>query len=194
MRIFVAVIVLIFSLQSWTKADDISDFEIEGMSIGDSLLDYFSENEIKKSLNDKLAYPASDKFSQIDPFKEFINYEHVSFNIKKDDKKYIIYQLKGTLYYNNKIKECFNKKEEVVNEISSILEFFNEDEYTSNFRDKAGKSKAYITDFMLSTGSIRVWCSEWDKKHEKTKNWLDSLNVDVSTEEYLNWLSNEAYE
>ena len=40
MRIFIAILVLIFSLQSWTKADDIRDFEIEGMSIGDSLLDY----------------------------------------------------------------------------------------------------------------------------------------------------------
>ena len=51
MRVFIAVLVLIFSLQSWTKADDISDFEIEGMSIGDSLLDYMSEEEIKKNMN-----------------------------------------------------------------------------------------------------------------------------------------------
>ena len=29
-----------------SQADDISEFEIEGMSIGDSLLDYFSEEEI----------------------------------------------------------------------------------------------------------------------------------------------------
>ena len=49
MRVFIAVLVLIFSFQSWTKADDIRDFEIEGMSIGDSLLDYFSEEEIKRS-------------------------------------------------------------------------------------------------------------------------------------------------
>jgi len=193
MRVFIAVIILILNLQSWTKADDISDFEIEGMSIGDSLLDHFSENEIKKSLNDKLVYPASDKFSQIDPFKEYIIYDNVSFSIKKDDKKYIIYQLKGILNYNNKIKECFNKKEKIVNEISSILENFNEDAYTGDFAGKAGKSKAYITEFILSKGSIRIWCSEWDKKHEKTKNWTDSLNVDVSKKEYLNWLDNEAY-
>jgi hypothetical protein len=29
MRVFIAVLVLIFSLQSWAKADDISDFEID---------------------------------------------------------------------------------------------------------------------------------------------------------------------
>ena len=50
MRVFLAVLVLIFSLQSWTKADDIRNFQIEGMSIGDSLLDYFSEDKIKDSI------------------------------------------------------------------------------------------------------------------------------------------------
>ena len=47
MRVFIAVLVLIFGLKSWTKADDIRDFQIEGMSVGDSLLDYFSKEEIK---------------------------------------------------------------------------------------------------------------------------------------------------
>ena len=47
MRVFITLLVLIFSLQSWSMADDISDFEIEGMSIEDSALDYFSKEEIK---------------------------------------------------------------------------------------------------------------------------------------------------
>ena len=46
MRVFLAVLVLIFSLQSWTKADDISELEIEGMSIGDSLLDFMNKSEM----------------------------------------------------------------------------------------------------------------------------------------------------
>ena len=33
------------------KADDIRDFEIEGMSVGDSLLSYFTEKEIKKNIS-----------------------------------------------------------------------------------------------------------------------------------------------
>ena len=51
MRVFIIVLVLIFSFQSWTKADDISDFQIEGMSVGDSLLDYYSEKQINNFLN-----------------------------------------------------------------------------------------------------------------------------------------------
>ena len=53
MRVFIAVLVLIFSLQSWTKAEDISELEIEGISIGDSLLDYFDKSII---LNNKKDY------------------------------------------------------------------------------------------------------------------------------------------
>ena len=51
MRLFITVFILIFSLQSWTKADDIRDFQIEGMSVGDSLLDYFSKDEIEKNID-----------------------------------------------------------------------------------------------------------------------------------------------
>ena len=50
MRVFIAVLVLIFSFQSWTKADDIRDFEIEGISIGDSLLNYMSGQQIKSEI------------------------------------------------------------------------------------------------------------------------------------------------
>ena len=49
MKVFIAVIVLIFSLQSWTKANDIRDFEIEGMSIGNSLLEFMSLDEINNN-------------------------------------------------------------------------------------------------------------------------------------------------
>ena len=44
------VLVLTFSFQSLSKADDIKDFEIEGMSIGDSLLDYMTINEIEQNI------------------------------------------------------------------------------------------------------------------------------------------------
>ena len=48
---------ILFSFQASSWADDIRDFEIEGMSVGDSLLDYFSESEIQEYF-----YPKSKKF------------------------------------------------------------------------------------------------------------------------------------
>ena len=54
LRIILLVTIIIFGLQSITRADDISEFELDGLSIGDSLLDIFSsktiESEISKSI------------------------------------------------------------------------------------------------------------------------------------------------
>ena len=47
MRVFITVLVLIFSFQSLTKADDIRDFEIDGYSLNESLLNYYSKEDLK---------------------------------------------------------------------------------------------------------------------------------------------------
>ena len=44
MRSLFLVIILIISLQSWSKADDIRDFEIEGISVGDNVFNYYSKD------------------------------------------------------------------------------------------------------------------------------------------------------
>ena len=59
-NILIFTLVLIFSLQSWTKADNISEFEIEGMSVGDSLLDFFTKEEIDNMYI--VTYPKSKKW------------------------------------------------------------------------------------------------------------------------------------
>jgi hypothetical protein len=52
------LLVLLFSLFSLSTtsvfAEDISDFQIEGISIGDSLLDYMTEDEILKEIERNL--------------------------------------------------------------------------------------------------------------------------------------------
>ena len=47
MRTFLIVLVLIFSFLSLTKADVIEDFEIDGYTLNESLLKYFSKEELK---------------------------------------------------------------------------------------------------------------------------------------------------
>ena len=49
MKILLIFLILIFSFQSLTKADDIREFEIEGMSVGDSLLNYMSLEKLNSS-------------------------------------------------------------------------------------------------------------------------------------------------
>ena len=98
MKLFIAVLVLIFSLQSWTKADDISDFQIEGMSIGDSMLDYFSETKIKKSVAKK-QYPKSNKFTRTNFEIMSEMYDLVQIHFKTDDRNYEIFGISGQKFY-----------------------------------------------------------------------------------------------
>ena len=109
MRIFIAVLVLILNLQSWTKADDIRDFEIEGMSIGDSALVYFSENEL--SNKDDLVFYSSQK-NKLFKFqtyshrvyekpKKFLIYDNIAMHFTKNDTRYIIKSVSGILYFRN---------------------------------------------------------------------------------------------
>ena len=60
MKTLLVLFVLFFS--SSVLADDIGDFQIEGMSIGDSLLDFFSEEEIDNNFHKGQYYKKNDKF------------------------------------------------------------------------------------------------------------------------------------
>ena len=105
MKRLLLILILTLSLQSWTKADDISDFEIEGISVGDSLLDYFTKKEIRKERKYRIKYPNSNKFSAI-TFVEYPNlkvYNSIQVNVKNKDKKYIIYSISGIIYFPNNI-------------------------------------------------------------------------------------------
>ena len=59
MKRLLLILILTLSLQTLVKSDDIRDFQIEGISIGDSALDFFSEDEILKNIR-KGAYEGSD--------------------------------------------------------------------------------------------------------------------------------------
>ena len=112
-RLTISIFLIIFSFQSLTKANDISDFQIEGMSIGDSLLNFFNEQEIKSI--DPTIYPDSDKFYDlVITSNKFDDFDQVTFGIKKNDKKYTINSLVGDLYFEN----AFLKS---VSDISSLV-------------------------------------------------------------------------
>ena len=49
MKKLLGIVVLGLLLSSNAYADNIGDFQIEGISIGDSILDYYSKKEIKKN-------------------------------------------------------------------------------------------------------------------------------------------------
>ena len=114
------IFILIFTIQSWTKADDITEFEIEGMSIGDSALNYFSEKEIQ---DNKQNYYNDDKFipTEFEYLKFFKIYDAIQISYKKNDPNYEIYSIAGFLDYPNNIDRCYKKMNEISKEKLFIL-------------------------------------------------------------------------
>jgi len=196
MRIFLAVLVLIFSLQSITKADDISEFEIEGISIGDSLLDYYSEEEIKKEETDSFVQKNKFIINGFYKHPSFEIYDRVQFIYKKNDKKYIIHSLSGNVFYRKNIEKCYSKKNEIVKELTDFLKGSAKklDVGTkSHEADKSGKSKSTIVEFWFDNGDLaRVICTDWSKKLEEENYW-DDLAVILNSKEYADFLMYEAY-
>ena len=86
------IIIFVFIFQTPSQADDIRDLQIEGMSIGDSLLDYFSKNEMKKFLKaDTTHFYNNSDYVIIGIYKEnqnsisLNNYESLGITINKKD-------------------------------------------------------------------------------------------------------------
>ena len=120
MKIFLSIFILIFSVQSLTKADDIRDFEIEGFSIGDTLLDFFNEDETKKFAT--TYYDKSDKFYILtDNTSKYEIYDALQFTIKSNDKKKEIYGIGGIIWFEKNVSECLKIKKEIELELNVIF-------------------------------------------------------------------------
>ena len=191
MKRLLLILILTFSFQPLTKADDISDFQIEGISIGDSLLDYMSLNEIKKE--EKNHTKMGDKFIMVFYYQGSTSklYNDVQVTYDPNDNDYIIHQVSGFLDYKNNIQDCLKKKNEIKEEISEVFNNLNtrDEKNIPHPYDKSGETKYWATDFYLDSGAmINVGCMDWSSKFEEENNWLDSLDVNISSSDYVKYL------
>jgi|ETNmetMinimDraft_11_1059920.scaffolds.fasta_scaffold75561_1 hypothetical protein len=188
---------ILFSFQTSSWANDISDFEIEGMSIGDSLLDYFSEEEINRRKG--YLYP-SKKFKIVMVAPNLITsniYDFIQIVIKPSDKKYKIYAIDAGFDFHNDLKGCYKKMDEVVTELS---EFFKDDAEKKDagiFKhnvDESGKTTVKSINFNFDSGDIaHVGCTDWNEKLTKENQWYDNLKISIVTKEYYYFTTYEAH-
>ena len=189
MKNILIVLILIFSFQQLTKANDIEEFEIEKFSLGDSVFKHYNKEDIKIANENKILYPNKEFYDLQLDVKNFENWPLLSFSFKKDDNNLIIHALAGGKIMD--IEECEVQKKKIIKDLKST--FFSElkekkyDFIYKNIGD--GKSIAYISHFILSNGSLRVYCTNWSKVTEKEKGYADNLRLEIGTLEYFDWLS-----
>jgi hypothetical protein len=189
----IQIIFLSVSFQSIIKADDIKDFEIEGMSIGDSLLKFANEEKIRLSISNQ-KYP-NDKFTIYEADQLVLNkkYDYLTVTTKKNDKKYVITSISGSINY-HELDDCLKKKISIQNEIEKIINFNEKEEveYPAK-KDKTGNSIIYGIQYYLkpppSNEAILINCYHYTEELGVNRN----LTISVNKEEFAYFLINEAY-
>ena len=185
---------ILFSFSAPSFAEDISEYQIEGISIGDSLLDHLSKEEIitEIEINKPVYNYLTDEFGEVYLRGNFVNYDTLSFFVKPKDKHYTIYSIKGSISYNDKLEQCFAKQKEIEKEFSSIYKYVKKSKKTFEFDwDPTGESVTHNIMFGFDTGDqIEVNCAKYKKSLKIENNWADSLQVVIDTKEIADWFEN----
>ena len=191
MRVFIAVLVLIFSFQSWTKAEDIRDFQIEGMSVGDSLLKFLSKEEIN---NSRRNYFSNERnYYVVGLTANLKTYEVVDVYLKTGDPNYIIKTIGGMIVFDD-LEACLSLKKEIIKDLDIIFSNLKKGEFVRSHEfDKSKKSKQYQTVYDFGNGDrrdnhIRVECDTWSKEIKEKEGFTEGLNLIAMTTEILDWI------
>lgn len=202
-KLLVLLLSLFFLSSPSVFADDISDFQIEGISIGDSLLDYMTEDEIleeierNKDFYEYLKEP--DKYAEIYLLIESENYDHLAFLIKNNstntyvtnkNEKYRILSIRGDKKYINNFDSCIQKRDEIVEVLSPM--FISTDKYEfidTHSADPSGNSIVDMVYFDFEEGHrAKVYCDNFEESFRINNNWSEGLSVVINTKEITNWL------
>jgi hypothetical protein len=199
MKRLLLILILTCGFQTLTKADDISDFEIEGISVGDNLFEHSAIiNKTKKQIsNTELSfYPKSKRLALWNiKSTNFKKYESVQFSI--DPNNFKIYRISGIIYDLDK-NECVSIQKSIIKSLEKDnptaikdIEDFNNLDYL----DKSGESIAngIYLDFP-SGDTFSVECYLYGKIYKEKNNQKDHIKVSIETKENREFIQNEAYE
>ena len=189
MKKLLGIVVLSLLLSATSKADDISDFEIEGMSIGDSLLNYMTVNEIQSNIRNYV--PNTSKY-YVTSFNDLKDYETLDIYLKRNDNKYIIKSVIGFVFLDfQKCKIKLNSVSKEIDQLFSNIKKVDLGLVNHNY-DKTGNSKEYQITYLINNAydddHIRIQCTDWSDKIKKKKIGVIVLILVLIVKKYLNGL------
>ena len=193
MKRLLLIIILTFSFQILVKADDIKDLEIDGYSIGNSLLEYDSKKNIENI--SKNYYPGSDRIVMIKWQNKSNAYDDLYLSFEPKDPKYLIHEIKGIIRISDTNK-CISKRDEIAAEIKNALNesIIKERDYIKDpAQDKSGKSKTFSIDLYIEGGKVRIYCLMWSDQIKKERKFRSHLAVIICDNIFREFLMNEAF-
>ena len=192
---------LIFVNSSSVLADEFSyeeeslrNFEVLGMSIGDSLLDFMPEVDIFYGIE---KYKSSNRYSHLKephkffeitvPKQEHELYDGAEVFIKNTiTKDYTIRGIRGYRYYIEDFDTCIKKR----NQIAEILTDFFPDAETGSLidEDKESITDTFSIGYIAKNRIIDVICSDLEETYRLKNNLQEGLNFVVRNKEFSDWV------
>ena len=182
MKKILATIFFSFCVITSSNAEDLKEFELSGMSIYSSLLDYFDKNEIKKnSFYPKGANLENSKFKSFESenLDNLYSYTHIVY----EKENYIIHSISGRIQYKKNIAECYKKMDQISDSIYEQTKLKKYKNAKTKYRgDKSGKSfKSTIVFSDKNDNHINIICYDFSEDMP----WDDTLSVAIISGEYL---------
>ena len=194
MKKILAIIILNICLIFPSQADDIKDFQIEGISIEDSALDYIERDKL---ISNKKNWFKSNKYSISADFEKselnFLKiYDGLQFVYLTDDNEFKLHGIEALKFFKDNIKECYLELDSIAFEISKLFKTTKLSK-SNSYRhrgDKLGKTMIMSRSLkMLNGDKIEISCVDWSKE----SGYWDQLRISLRKAEYINFLINDAY-
>ena len=189
MKKILVILVLFLSLLGCERGPLIEDYKIEGIGLGDSLLDFMSEEKIKSEIerNKALYKNSGDEFGEVYKLDGLETYDFISFFVQPNDKKYIIHGIFGSFRYKD-MNKCYERRNEIVEEFSTIyINTERENGILKQPDDPSGESTITYDYFYFDSGEkISVECYYFTNNMESQD---DSLSISIVRKELKDFLS-----
>ncbi len=187
-RLSLYLFLILFTLPTPSQANDIRDFQIEGMSIGDSALDYFSEDELK---NANVESYKDKKFLMLGIWKEYKIYDVLQIYVKPNDSKYEIYGIAGVIAYSDNLEACYKKMDEIANNFSVIFKNLKKQDHGRLINpvesDPYGGTYNLVSFDFTDRSRMQVSCNDWSEKSAI----FDSVKVEIFSREVSIYLASK---
>ena len=186
------LIILTLTLCSIARshADNVREFQLDVISLGDSALKYFTKEELKNSAEEFFYTNNTYKYYFLNTSK-YKPYDAIQVTVKSNDPNYMIYSLDGISWINN-LEECKKMMDEVEKDFKKISSSKGIVDKGKHSMDKTGESKYERISFYFSDGAAEIICFDMSKKYEAEGKY-DRFSVSLGLNEFNNFLLDVHY-
>ena len=205
MKKIFGIVFLSILISTSAHSENIKDFKIENISIGDSALDFFAESQLDNSVLDWYNYSYKEYSTSLLPGKGIYDWFKISY--KSDDVKFIIEGLVGIVEKKN--YEDVKCNEELDAEALNISKLFKNTKQRKKklykviynprkvFQEKSQSGKSTLTSISFDFkdgGKVILSCYDMDKATNqidspiKDINQFDSFRIDIRSNVFKNYL------